>query len=103
LVRIAHNVGISENCELIADTIIGGSTMLGDMCWTDFNSTLKDNIRIGNNVIVAVGATVIHIFKMKIYYHAAQETANYPNFERVSCSRICILYPINKYLIRHGD
>ena len=29
------------------------------MCWTGLNSTLKDNITIGNNVIVASGASVI--------------------------------------------
>ena len=59
LVHVAHNVIIGKNCELTAGTIIGGSTTLGDMCWTGLNSTLKDNIRIGNNVIVASGASVI--------------------------------------------
>jgi UDP-3-O-[3-hydroxymyristoyl] glucosamine N-acyltransferase len=60
LVHIAHNVTTGKNCELTAGTIIGGSTTLGDMCWTGLNSTLKDNIKIGNNVIVAAGAAVIH-------------------------------------------
>ena len=60
LVHIAHNVAIGKNCELTAGTIIGGSTTLGDMCWTGLNSTLKDNIKIGNNVLVAAGAAVIH-------------------------------------------
>jgi UDP-3-O-[3-hydroxymyristoyl] glucosamine N-acyltransferase len=60
LVHIAHNVVIGRNCELTAGTIIGGSTTLGDMCWTGLNSTLKDNIKVGNNVIVGAGAAVIH-------------------------------------------
>ncbi len=30
------------------------------MCWTGLNSTLKDNIKIGNNVIVAAATAVIH-------------------------------------------
>jgi UDP-3-O-[3-hydroxymyristoyl] glucosamine N-acyltransferase len=60
LVHIAHNVIVGRNCELTAGTIIGGSTTLGDTCWTGLNSTLKDNIRLGNNVIVASGASVIH-------------------------------------------
>jgi len=60
LVHIAHNVTTGKNCELTAGTIIGGSTTLGDMCWTGLNSTLKDNVKIGNNVIVAAGAAVIH-------------------------------------------
>jgi UDP-3-O-[3-hydroxymyristoyl] glucosamine N-acyltransferase len=29
------------------------------MCWTRLNPTLKDNIRLGNNVLVAAGAVVI--------------------------------------------
>lgn len=60
LVHIAHNVVIGKSCELTAGTIIGGSTSLGDMCWTGLNSTLKDNIKVGNNVIVGAGAAVIH-------------------------------------------
>src|SRR5689334_5575579 len=48
LVHIAHNVTIGKNCQLTAGTIIGGSTTLGDMCWTGLNSTLKDNIKVGN-------------------------------------------------------
>jgi UDP-3-O-[3-hydroxymyristoyl] glucosamine N-acyltransferase len=60
LVHIAHNVTTGKNCELTAGTIIGGSTTIGDMCWTGLNSTLKDNIKVGNNVIIAAGAAVIH-------------------------------------------
>ena len=59
LVHVAHNVIIGRNCELTAGTVIGGSTKVGDLCWTGLNSTLKDNITIGNNVIVASGASVI--------------------------------------------
>ena len=29
------------------------------MCWTGLNSTLKDNIRLGDNVLVGAGAVVI--------------------------------------------
>jgi|ERR1051325_1084328 UDP-3-O-[3-hydroxymyristoyl] glucosamine N-acyltransferase len=60
LVHIAHNVVTGKNCELTAGTIIGGSTTLGDMCWTGLNSTLKDNIKVGNNALIAAGAAVIH-------------------------------------------
>jgi UDP-3-O-[3-hydroxymyristoyl] glucosamine N-acyltransferase len=60
LVHVAHNVKIGNNCELTAGTIIGGSAILGDMCWTGLNSMIKDNIRIGNNVIVGASAGVIH-------------------------------------------
>ncbi|HXT83662.1 MAG TPA: hypothetical protein VN704_04935, partial [Verrucomicrobiae bacterium] len=60
LVHIAHNVKIGMNCELTAGTIIGGSTIIGNSTWTGLNSTLKDNIKIGNNVIIAAGAMVIN-------------------------------------------
>ena len=59
LVHIAHNVSIGENCQLAAGTIIGGSTRLGNSCWTGLNSTLKNQITIGDNVLVAAGACVI--------------------------------------------
>lgn len=60
MVQIAHNVVIGNNCEITTGTIIGGSTKIGDMCWTGLNSTLKDNIKIGSNVLIAAGAVVIH-------------------------------------------
>ena len=34
-------------------------TFVGNSTWTGLNSTLKDNIRVGNNVIVGAGAMVI--------------------------------------------
>jgi len=60
LVHIAHNVSVGKNCELTAGTIIGGSTSVGDTSWTGLNSTLKNGIKVGTNVIVASGASVIH-------------------------------------------
>jgi UDP-3-O-[3-hydroxymyristoyl] glucosamine N-acyltransferase len=60
LVHIAHNVKVGRNCELTAGTVIGGSTTVGDMTWTGLNSTLKNGIKVGSNVIVASGASVIH-------------------------------------------
>jgi UDP-3-O-[3-hydroxymyristoyl] glucosamine N-acyltransferase len=60
MVQIAHNVTIGRNCAITTGTIIGGSTSIGDMCWAGLNSTLKDRIKIGNNVLIAAGAVVIH-------------------------------------------
>ena len=59
LVHIAHNVKIGKYCELTAGTIIGGSTTIGNSTWAGLNSTFKDNIQVGNNVIVGAGAMVI--------------------------------------------
>jgi UDP-3-O-[3-hydroxymyristoyl] glucosamine N-acyltransferase len=60
LVHLAHNVSVGKNCELTAGTIIGGSTVVGETTWTGLNSTLKNGINVGKNVIVASGASVIH-------------------------------------------
>ena len=60
LVHIAHNVRIGSNCQLTGGTVIGGSAIVGDSCWTGLNSTIKDHARLGDNVIVAAGACVIH-------------------------------------------
>lgn len=60
LVHVAHNVQIGRKCQLAAGTIIGGSTTVGDSCWTGLNSTLKNQIHIGNSVLVAAGACVIN-------------------------------------------
>ncbi len=60
LVHIAHNVEIGRHCALTAGTIIGGSTRIGDMCWTGLNSTIKHKVEIGNKVIIGSGASVIN-------------------------------------------
>lgn len=60
LVHISHNVVVGRNCEITAGAVIGGSTSIGDSTWIGLNSTLKDQIKVGNNVIVSSGASVIH-------------------------------------------
>jgi len=60
LVHISHNVVIGKNCEITAGAIIGGSTRIGDSTWIGLNATLKDHVDVGDNVIVASGASVIH-------------------------------------------
>lgn len=59
LVHLAHNVVVGNDCQITAGSIVGGSTRIGNSCWLGLNSTLKDRINIGNNVIVASGASVI--------------------------------------------
>ena len=60
LVHISHNVHVGKNCEITAGSVIGGSAEVGDSTWIGLNATLKDQIKVGNNVIVASGASVIH-------------------------------------------
>ncbi|MPZ08326.1 MAG: hypothetical protein GEU26_18255 [Nitrososphaeraceae archaeon] len=58
--HIAHNIEIGRHCALKAGIIIGGSTRIGDMCWTGLNSTIKHKVKIGNKVIIGSGASVIN-------------------------------------------
>ncbi|HJT09837.1 MAG TPA: DapH/DapD/GlmU-related protein [Candidatus Nitrosotalea sp.] len=60
LVHISHNVTLGKNCEITAGAVIGGSAIVGDSTWIGLNATLKDHVTVGNNVIVASGASVIH-------------------------------------------
>jgi UDP-3-O-[3-hydroxymyristoyl] glucosamine N-acyltransferase len=60
MVHVAHNVRIGKNCLLTAGTVIGGSATLGNYCWTGLNSTIKDHVKLGNNVVVGAGACVIN-------------------------------------------
>lgn len=60
LVHISHNVVVGENCEITAGSVIGGSAEIGDSVWIGLNATLKDHTKVGNNTIIASGASVIH-------------------------------------------
>ena len=58
LVHIAHNVVVGRNAFVIANAMIGGSTVLGDGSWVSPSATLRDAIRIGRDATVGLGAVV---------------------------------------------
>ncbi len=58
LVQIAHNVRTGENCIVVAQTGISGSTSIGDNTIMAGQSGVVDNVRIGNNVVVLAKAGV---------------------------------------------
>lgn len=58
LVHVAHNVVIGENSLVIACTMIGGSTIIGDNCWVAPSVILRNGITIGNNTTLGMGCTV---------------------------------------------
>ena len=60
LCHIAHNVTIGKNTELTAGTIVGGSPTIGNNCWLGLHSTIKNKIKIGDQVIVGSGSSVIY-------------------------------------------
>ncbi|MGC6422226.1 MAG: UDP-3-O-(3-hydroxymyristoyl)glucosamine N-acyltransferase [Flavobacteriaceae bacterium] len=58
LVHIAHNVIIGENCNIIALSIIGGSTVIGNNTWISPSVSVRDAITIGSNSLIGIGSIV---------------------------------------------
>jgi UDP-3-O-[3-hydroxymyristoyl] glucosamine N-acyltransferase len=59
LVHIAHGVVVGANSLVIANAMIGGSTIIGDNVWVAPSSTLINKISIGNNAVIGIGAVVL--------------------------------------------
>ena len=59
LVHIAHNVVIGVNCLLIANSMIGGSAVVGKNVWIAPSAALKNQVEIGENSLIGMGAVVI--------------------------------------------
>lgn len=60
LVQIAHNVVIGENCLVVAQAGIAGSTRLGHFVTLAGQVGLAGHLKIGNKVIVAAQSGVMH-------------------------------------------
>lgn len=58
LVHIAHGVKVGKACMIVANSGIGGRTVVGDNCWIGFASTIKNGITIGHDAHVNMGAVV---------------------------------------------
>ena len=58
LVHIAHNVTIGKHTMIIANSLIGGSTIIGDHCWIAPSATIRDAVNVGDNVTIGMGAVV---------------------------------------------
>lgn len=58
LVHVAHNVQIGKNCVVIAQSMIGGGTIIEDGSWISPSSVLRDGLRIGKNVLIGMGSIV---------------------------------------------
>jgi UDP-3-O-[3-hydroxymyristoyl] glucosamine N-acyltransferase len=60
LVQIAHNVVIGENCLLVAQAGVAGSTKLGNYATLAGQVGLAGHLKIGNRVTVAAQSGVMH-------------------------------------------
>ena len=58
LCHIAHNVNIGKHCAIIALTLVGGSTKIGDYSWVAPCSCIRDGLSIGKNSILGMGTVV---------------------------------------------
>lgn len=63
LVHIGHGVQVGDNSLLIANSLIGGSTIIGENVWIAPSSTLINKIKIGNNAVVGLASTVLKSVK----------------------------------------
>lgn len=57
-VHIAHNVKVGKHSAVIANSMIGGSTVIGDYSWIAPSVSLRDQISVGTNVVVGMGSVV---------------------------------------------
>jgi UDP-3-O-[3-hydroxymyristoyl] glucosamine N-acyltransferase len=59
LVHVAHNVVLGRNVVLIANSMIGGSTTIGDDAWVAPAVSVMDQIAVGNRSVLGLGAVVL--------------------------------------------
>lgn len=58
LVHVAHNANIGKNCIIICLSCIAGGDVIGDNSWIAPGAILRDRIKVGENVVVGMGAIV---------------------------------------------
>ena len=57
-VHVAHNVQIGYRTQ-VANSMIGGSTKIGDDCWIGSGTNFRNGLVMGNNSMTGVGANVV--------------------------------------------
>lgn len=58
LVHVAHNVVLHENAFIIANAMLGGSTVVGKAAWVAPSASILQQLHIGENATIGVGAVV---------------------------------------------
>jgi UDP-3-O-[3-hydroxymyristoyl] glucosamine N-acyltransferase len=59
LVHVAHNVQVGEDAAVIALTMLGGSVKLGDRSWIAPGAVLMNQVTVGPDAVVGLGAVVV--------------------------------------------
>jgi UDP-3-O-[3-hydroxymyristoyl] glucosamine N-acyltransferase len=57
-VVVGHGVRIGKHCVIVAGTVICGSAKIGDQTWIGPHVCIRENITVGNKVIVGAGSVV---------------------------------------------
>lgn len=58
LCSIGHGVIIGKHCLIISMSMLGGSTRIGDYSQISFGACVRNGLKVGENVIVGMGAVV---------------------------------------------
>jgi UDP-3-O-[3-hydroxymyristoyl] glucosamine N-acyltransferase len=58
-VHVAHNVVLGKRCIVVAQSMIGGSTSIGDDSWIAPSVSIRDGLHIGSNVFLGMGSIVV--------------------------------------------
>jgi UDP-3-O-[3-hydroxymyristoyl] glucosamine N-acyltransferase len=76
-VRIGQGVFIGHNCKvgkrtiIVDGAVVGGSAEVGSDCWLGLNCTVRNGIKVCDNVLIAMGAVITkNIDKPGIYVGA---------------------------------
>ena len=59
LVHVAHNVVLGSNVVVIANSMIGGSTRIGNNAWVAPSASIINQIQIGADSVIGLGAVVL--------------------------------------------
>jgi UDP-3-O-[3-hydroxymyristoyl] glucosamine N-acyltransferase len=59
LVHIAHNVQVGAHSMLIANTMIGGSVVIGERAWVAPSACIKNQVTIESDAVIGLGAVVL--------------------------------------------
>lgn len=68
LVHIAHNVEVGMHTAVVANCMIGGSTIIGDYCWVAPSTAIIDRVNIPSNTTLGLGSIVIKQIEDKGVY-----------------------------------
>lgn len=58
LVHVAHNVRIGKNCIIVAQSLLGGSSIVEDNVYIAMSAVIRDGIKIGKGAMIGMGSVV---------------------------------------------